>query len=47
MAEYINWRVACFRLAATVVEDVTQIHTHMCYPDFNDILPSIGAMNPM
>jgi 5-methyltetrahydropteroyltriglutamate--homocysteine methyltransferase len=42
---YLNWAVDCFRLAASGVGDATQIHTHMCYSEFNDILPSIGAMD--
>ena len=35
----------CFRIASTGLDDATQIHTHMCYSEFNDILPSIGAMD--
>ena len=42
---YLDWAVDCFRLAASGVADRTQIHTHMCYSEFNDILPSIGAMD--
>ncbi|MHA6721056.1 5-methyltetrahydropteroyltriglutamate--homocysteine S-methyltransferase [Sphingomonas sp. RS6] len=42
---YLAWAVACFRLTAAGVGDATQIHTHMCYSEFNDILPSIGAMD--
>ncbi|MBY8821787.1 5-methyltetrahydropteroyltriglutamate--homocysteine S-methyltransferase [Sphingomonas colocasiae] len=42
---YLDWAVACFRLAAAGADDATQIHTHMCYSEFNDILPSIGAMD--
>jgi len=44
-AHYLDWAVDCFRLAASGVADRTQIHTHMCYSEFNDILPSIGAMD--
>ncbi|MDQ8756458.1 5-methyltetrahydropteroyltriglutamate--homocysteine S-methyltransferase [Sphingosinicella sp. LHD-64] len=44
-AHYLGWAVECFRLTASGVEDATQIHTHMCYSEFNDILPSIGAMD--
>ncbi|WP_129793326.1 5-methyltetrahydropteroyltriglutamate--homocysteine S-methyltransferase [Sphingosinicella sp. CPCC 101087] len=44
-AHYLDWAVECFRLAASGVADETQIHTHMCYSEFNDILPSIGAMD--
>jgi 5-methyltetrahydropteroyltriglutamate--homocysteine methyltransferase len=42
---YLEWAVACFRLSAAGVGDATQIHTHMCYSEFNDILPAIGAMD--
>lgn len=42
---YLDWAVECFRLTASGVRDDTQIHTHMCYSEFNDILPSIGAMD--
>jgi 5-methyltetrahydropteroyltriglutamate--homocysteine methyltransferase len=42
---YLDWAVDCFRLTAGGVRDETQIHTHMCYSEFNDILPSIGAMD--
>ena len=42
---YLDWAVASFRLAASGVADATQIHTHMCYSEFNDILPAIAAMD--
>ncbi|UIJ44502.1 5-methyltetrahydropteroyltriglutamate--homocysteine S-methyltransferase [Sphingomonas cannabina] len=42
---YLDWAVDCFRLTAAGVGDATQIHTHMCYSEFNDILPAIGAMD--
>ncbi|MBS0220786.1 MAG: 5-methyltetrahydropteroyltriglutamate--homocysteine S-methyltransferase [Proteobacteria bacterium] len=42
---YLDWAVECFRLSASGVEDKTQIHTHMCYSEFNDIIDSIGAMD--
>ncbi|WPP02715.1 5-methyltetrahydropteroyltriglutamate--homocysteine S-methyltransferase [Methylocella tundrae] len=42
---YLAWAVECFRLAASGVRDDTQIHTHMCYSEFNDIIQSIGAMD--
>ena len=42
---YLDWTVACFRLASSGVADATQLHTHMCYCDFNDILPSIAALD--
>lgn len=42
---YLEWAVDCFRLASAGVRDDTQIHTHMCYSEFNDIMPSIAAMD--
>ena len=42
---YLTWAVDCFRLSAACVADATQIHTHMCYSEFNDIMPSIAAMD--
>jgi 5-methyltetrahydropteroyltriglutamate--homocysteine methyltransferase len=42
---YLAWAVECFRLAASGVRDATQIHTHMCYSEFNDIIDSIGALD--
>jgi 5-methyltetrahydropteroyltriglutamate--homocysteine methyltransferase len=42
---YLDWAVACFRIASSGVGDATQIHTHMCYSEFNDIIASIGAMD--
>jgi 5-methyltetrahydropteroyltriglutamate--homocysteine methyltransferase len=44
-ADYLKWAVDCFRLAASGVADETQIHTHMCYCEFNDIMPSIAALD--
>ncbi|MFN3448198.1 MAG: 5-methyltetrahydropteroyltriglutamate--homocysteine S-methyltransferase, partial [Roseococcus sp.] len=44
-ADYLRWAVACFRLAACGVRDETQIHTHMCYSEFNDIIAHIAAMD--
>ncbi|TVM17119.1 5-methyltetrahydropteroyltriglutamate--homocysteine S-methyltransferase [Oceanidesulfovibrio indonesiensis] len=43
--EYFRWAVDCFRLAANVAAPETQIHTHMCYCDFNDIIEHIAAMD--
>ncbi len=43
--EYLNWAVDAFRLAASGVRDNTQIHTHMCYGEFDDILASIAALD--
>ncbi|QRQ85341.1 5-methyltetrahydropteroyltriglutamate--homocysteine S-methyltransferase [Cupriavidus oxalaticus] len=42
---YLDWAVTAFRLSASGVRDQTQIHTHMCYAEFNDILPSIAALD--
>ena len=42
---YLDWAVESFRIAASGVADETQIHTHMCYSEFNDIIESIGAMD--
>jgi 5-methyltetrahydropteroyltriglutamate--homocysteine methyltransferase len=42
---YLDWAVECFRLAASGAADETQIHTHMCYSEFSDILPAIAAMD--
>ncbi|HUH77896.1 MAG TPA: 5-methyltetrahydropteroyltriglutamate--homocysteine S-methyltransferase, partial [Devosia sp.] len=42
---YLQWAVDCFRLCASGVADATQIHTHMCYAEFNDIMPAIAAMD--
>ena len=44
-ADYLKWAVNSFRLAAAGVADATQIHTHMCYCEFNDIMPSIAALD--
>ncbi|MBA5685808.1 5-methyltetrahydropteroyltriglutamate--homocysteine S-methyltransferase [Rugamonas apoptosis] len=43
--EYLDWATGAFRLTAAVAADSTQIHTHMCYAEFNDILPQIAAMD--
>ncbi|GHB10623.1 5-methyltetrahydropteroyltriglutamate--homocysteine S-methyltransferase [Modicisalibacter luteus] len=42
---YLDWAVECFRLTAAVVRDETQIHTHMCYSEFNDIIAAIAALD--
>ncbi|MCX2561934.1 5-methyltetrahydropteroyltriglutamate--homocysteine S-methyltransferase [Acetobacter farinalis] len=42
---YLDWAVSCFQIAASGVADRTQIHTHMCYSEFNDILEAIAAMD--
>ncbi|MEN3031491.1 5-methyltetrahydropteroyltriglutamate--homocysteine S-methyltransferase [Chromobacterium amazonense] len=43
--EYLAWAVESFRIAANGVGDETQIHTHMCYSEFNDIIASIADMD--
>ncbi|MFD1123634.1 5-methyltetrahydropteroyltriglutamate--homocysteine S-methyltransferase [Methylophilus flavus] len=43
--EYLNWAVESFRITANGVADETQIHTHMCYSEFNDIIQSIADMD--
>ncbi len=43
--EYLNWAVAAFRLASSGVHDSTQIHTHMCYAEFNEIVDSVANMD--
>jgi len=44
-ATYLNWAVEAFRLNAAVARDETQIHTHMCYCEFNDIMDAIAALD--
>ncbi len=44
-ADYLQWAVDSFRIAASGVEDGTQIHTHMCYSEFNDIIGSVADMD--
>ena len=43
--EYLGWAVESFRITANGVADDTQIHTHMCYSEFNDIIASIADMD--
>jgi 5-methyltetrahydropteroyltriglutamate--homocysteine methyltransferase len=43
--EYLGWAVYCFRVATAGVRDETQIHTHMCYSDFGDIMEQIQQMD--
>ncbi|MCF6783092.1 5-methyltetrahydropteroyltriglutamate--homocysteine S-methyltransferase [Stutzerimonas stutzeri] len=43
--DYLDWAVEAFRLCASGVRDETQIHTHMCYSEFNDVIESIAAMD--
>ncbi len=42
---YLKWATEAFRLSASVVDDSTQIHTHMCYCEFDDIMESIAALD--
>jgi 5-methyltetrahydropteroyltriglutamate--homocysteine methyltransferase len=42
---YLDWAVECFRLCSSGVRDETQIHTHMCYSEFNQIIDAIAAMD--
>jgi 5-methyltetrahydropteroyltriglutamate--homocysteine methyltransferase len=44
-SQYLGWAVEAFRLASSSVKDETQIHTHMCYSEFNDIIEAIAAMD--
>ncbi len=44
-AAYLDWAVQAFRLCASGVGDATQIHTHMCYSEFNDVIEAIAAMD--
>ncbi|BCV33734.1 5-methyltetrahydropteroyltriglutamate--homocysteine S-methyltransferase [Shewanella algae] len=44
-AHYLDWAVAAFKLSAAGVRDETQIHTHMCYSEFNDTIAAIAAMD--
>ncbi|MDW8059715.1 MAG: 5-methyltetrahydropteroyltriglutamate--homocysteine S-methyltransferase [Thermomicrobium sp.] len=44
-AEYLDWAVRAFRLASSGVRDETQIHTHMCYSEFADIVEAIDALD--
>ena len=42
---YLRWAVEAFRITASGVQDKTQIHTHMCYSEFNDIIKAVAAMD--
>lgn len=42
---YLDWAIEAFRISANGVKDTTQIHTHMCYSEFNDIIESISNMD--
>ena len=43
--EYLQWAVECFRISSSGVADATQIHTHMCYSEFNDIIAAIAELD--
>jgi 5-methyltetrahydropteroyltriglutamate--homocysteine methyltransferase len=43
--KYLDWAVPAFRLVHSAVQPTTQIHTHMCYSEFNDIIRDIDAMD--
>ena len=43
--DYLRWAVNCFRLASSGVRDETQIHTHMCYAEFQDIIEAVAEMD--
>ncbi len=43
--DYLRWAVDAFRLAAAAADDETQIHTHMCYGEFGDIIEAIGELD--
>src|SRR5258708_2965569 len=42
---YLKWSVDCFRLASASVADESQIHTHMCYSEFNDMMDAVARMD--
>lgn len=44
-AEYLDWAVIAFRVSASGVQNATQIHTHMCYSEFNDIIKAIADLD--
>jgi 5-methyltetrahydropteroyltriglutamate--homocysteine methyltransferase len=44
-SHYLAWASEAFRLCASAVRDETQIHTHMCYSEFNDVIEAIAAMD--
>lgn len=43
--DYLDWAIAAFRISANGVRDETQLHTHMCYSEFNDIIAAIADMD--
>jgi 5-methyltetrahydropteroyltriglutamate--homocysteine methyltransferase len=44
-ADYLAWATRCFTLATAAVDDATQIHTHMCYAEFGDIMDAVVALD--
>jgi len=44
-ASYLKWAVDCFKISSSGIKDTTQIHTHMCYSEFNDIIEAIANMD--
>jgi len=44
-AKYLDWAIKAFRISSSGVKDDTQIHTHMCYSEFNDIIQNIADMD--
>ena len=44
-ASYLKWSVNAFKISSAVAKDETQIHTHMCYAEFEDIIDSIAALD--
>lgn len=44
-ADYLDWATACFRLAASIAPAEVQIHTHMCYSEFGDVIDAIDALD--
>jgi 5-methyltetrahydropteroyltriglutamate--homocysteine methyltransferase len=44
-ATYLEWAIKAFKISASGVSDDTQIHTHMCYSEFNDIIQNIADMD--
>ncbi|MDG1990705.1 MAG: 5-methyltetrahydropteroyltriglutamate--homocysteine S-methyltransferase [Dehalococcoidia bacterium] len=43
--DYLNWAVDCFKLSSSGVPDIVQIHTHMCYAEFNEIMDAIISLD--
>lgn len=43
--QYLDWAIESFRITANGVQDATQIHTHMCYSEFNDIIAAVARMD--